>query len=237
MLKKLSFVASVVMALSVSVWACPPECTGGDKAGTVAHKSGCCKTNALVAKVMQSLPHVTYKIGDQETACPEEAAKLAKADEDVKIVYLVGNKSFESKDEAFAQLATVLDSEAEKMLTVRYSVDGECMYCPMSAAATAKAKNTEMKYRVAGVDFANREQAEKAIDLAKAAVAKVSVTIKAGEAERTVTKLDDDSKPCSAMKATFIVNGEETHCPIQAKLLLAQARIRAMIEAAAAQAS
>jgi hypothetical protein len=39
------------------------------------------------------------------------------------------------------------------------------------------------------------------------------------------------------MKATFIVNGEETHCPIQAKLLLAQARIRAMIEAAAAQAS
>lgn len=280
MLKRLSFAASIVMALAMVAWACPPdETTGAPKDGTVAQKSGCCqkgaaktvadkeggqkgdaklasdgcckskgaavarkagccagKGNALVAKVMNSLPHITYKVGDKETGCPVEAAELAKASEDAKVVYLVGDKSFDSKDGAQARLASVLEDEAEKMLKVSFSVDGECIGCPHTASATAKAKKTDMKYRVAGIDFASEAQAEAAIESARAALAKVTVTVKDGDAERKVSKLDESNTP-ECGKASFVVDGEETPCPVRAKLLLAQARIRAMIEAAATKAS
>jgi len=210
-------------------------------AQTVAEKSGkasgCCKSGksaALVAEVMKSLPHMTYKVADESTPCPDAAAALVAKTEGAKIEYVVGEDTFCSKDQAQARLATLLDKATTGLLEVGYSVDGECVKCPHAAQGIAAEKKSTVKYRVAGVDFSSKEHAEKAIAKAREALTQVTATRTVGDKTEAV-KCWDEIK-CGE-KATYTVAGNETQCPIEAKLMLAEAKIRVIVETAANTAS
>ncbi len=115
-----------------------------------------------VAGVMKTMPSMAYRVGDTDTRCFKSAT--AKAGENGKVQFLVVDKAYDSETEATIALAGLLEKEIENLKAVQLSVGGKCYGCPMSAQAALK-NGEKMKYRLAGFDFATREQAEKALKI------------------------------------------------------------------------
>jgi len=138
------------------------------KAGKVvlagAKTAPCCKTtfDNAVAGVIKTMPSMAYRVGDSETRCFKSAT--AQAGKDGKVQFLVADKAYDTETEATLALAGLLEKEIENLKTVQLSAGGKCYGCPMSAKAALK-DGQKMKYRLAGFDFATREQAEKALKI------------------------------------------------------------------------
>ncbi len=197
------------------------------KSGDAA-KAGCSEKDAAACKDM---PKMSYVVGDKSVCCPMEAEKLASGDK-AKIQYRVGEKTFAQQSEAQVELAAALDGYLTKITTVQYAVGDECMACPMSAEALAKKAGKPVQYRLASFNFSDKAMAEKVSAEAKAAAEKVqmqqmvdgkAVSCSGGAA---VAKSDGKSEYC--------VGDAKTCCPIQAKTMLAQARVEAAMKVIAA---
>lgn len=138
------------------------------KAGKVvlagAKTAPCCQAafDNAVAGVMKTMPSMAYRVGDTETRCFKSAT--AKAGENGKVRFLVASKAYDTETEATIALAGLLEKEIENLKTVQLSVGGKCYGCPISAKASLK-DGQKMKYRLAGFDFATREQAERALKI------------------------------------------------------------------------
>ncbi len=115
-----------------------------------------------VACVMKTMPSMAYRVGDTDTRCFKSAT--AKAGENGKVQFLVADKAYETETEATIALAGLLEKEIENLKTVRLLVSGKGYGCSMSAKAALK-DGEKMKYRLAGFDFASREEAEKALKI------------------------------------------------------------------------
>jgi len=146
---------------------------GCDKsAQTVADKDGCSKQCPLTAKVMAKLPSITYKVGDFETPCLETAT--AKAGADGKIQYLVAGTTYDCKQQATAALATLIEIEADKLMTVHYLVGDEEIGCPSTAKTMAEQKGTKVTYQLAGLNFESQEKAQLAAETVRKALSDMS---------------------------------------------------------------
>ncbi|NOX57923.1 MAG: hypothetical protein GXP29_03580, partial [Planctomycetes bacterium] len=168
-------VTTLVFTLSFAsgVMACDKHKAAAEKSaavGAVANaKSGChSKTGATVvdqgvARVMKQMPQMTYKVGDFETPCAYTAASKAK-DAGSPIAYLVGGKSFESKNDAMNQQASLMRAELANAAVVAPSVEGECIKCPVTASALAAKKNVKVKHMVAGIEFDSDKEARTVAD-------------------------------------------------------------------------
>ncbi|MCH8913377.1 MAG: hypothetical protein IIA33_07390 [Planctomycetes bacterium] len=136
------------------------------KAGKVVLASAkvapCSKTtfDNAVAGVMKTMPSMAYRVGDTDTHCFKSAT--AKAGENGKVQFLVASKVYDTETEATIALAGLLEKEIENLKTVRLTVGGKGYGCSMSAKAALK-DGEKMKYRLAGFDFATREEADKAL--------------------------------------------------------------------------
>ena len=136
------------------------------KAGKVVLASAkvapCSKTtfDNAVAGVMKAMPSMAYRVGDTDTHCFKSAT--AKAGENGKVQFLVASKVYDTETEATIALAGLLEKEIENLKTVRLTVGGKGYGCSMSAKAALK-DGEKMKYRLAGFDFATREEADKAL--------------------------------------------------------------------------
>jgi len=135
------------------------------KAGKVvlagAKIAPCCKTtfDNAVAGVLKTMPSMAYRVGDTETRCFQSAT--AKAGKDGKVQFLVASKAYDTETEATIALAGLLEKEIASLQAVQLSAGGKCYGCPMSAQAALK-NGEKMKYRLAGFDFATREEAVRA---------------------------------------------------------------------------
>ena len=135
------------------------------KAGKVvlagAKIAPCCKTtfDNAVAGVLKTMPSMAYRVGDTETRCFQSAT--AKAGKDGKVQFLVASKAYDTETEATIALAGLLEKEIASLQAVQLSAGGKCYGCPMSAQAALK-DGEKMKYRLAGFDFATREEALRA---------------------------------------------------------------------------
>lgn len=217
-------------ALVAAVMASSPVFAGpGCDQSAHAKKSGCSKTSADKCDkgALAALPKMHYKVGDFETCCYETAKK--KAGEKETVHYLVGGESFDCRTEASAKLASMLEKDLEKMMEVQYSVAGECVGCPMAAKQLASEKHAQVKYRLAGVDFDSKDEAEKAGESVHAAVVAYAkehgidgCPIKGGEKSGCAgAKMASDSsksgcdkpcdKPCGS-KATKVAGKDKKGC-------------------------
>jgi hypothetical protein len=158
-MRKISAIAMAALFCTTSVLlAC-------DKEGKVvlagAKTHDCCKASfdKAVAGVMNAMPSMTYRVGEMDTPCFKSAT--AKAGKDGKVQYLVAGKAYDAETEATVALAGLLEKEIENLQVVQLSVGGKSYGCSMSAKAALK-DGEKMKYRLAGFDFATKEQAEKA---------------------------------------------------------------------------
>jgi hypothetical protein len=172
-MKKVTTLTTVaVLVLACSALAGGPHC--GKVAKTAeAKRAHCSKTECpQTAKVLASLPKMTYRAGDLETCCFKTAAEKAGGAD--KVHYVVDGKAYECKKLASAELASLLEKHFDEMLTVQYSVGGEYVGCPMAAQHMADEQKAEVRYRLAGVDFDSKEQAERAAKAAQDAVARLA---------------------------------------------------------------
>lgn len=149
-------------------------CTGAKTAGD----KGCekaCGDKGKVAKGTCSGPKVTYKVGDKETCCSKEAGELVAKAENASVRYVVDGKEFTDRGEAMQAYVAALEQHRDRMTQVRYAVGDQCFGCPNEAKSAADKAKGEVKYRVAGYNYATQEQAEKAAAAAKEAISGVKM--------------------------------------------------------------
>jgi len=185
-----------------------------------------------VHAIMASLPTMKYRVGEETTECSRHAASLA-AKNGGKINYVVADATLTDEGEAYAKLASLIDEESKSLQTVQYSVAGEQMYCPQSAKKMAAEKKTTVAYRVAGFDFVDQTQAEKAIEKAKEAVVSVKMAYKVGDESFCCEKMAGAKAKETGKPIAYVVGGQEVDNPRSAQLAFAQAKVKAIVEAVA----
>lgn len=175
----------------------------------IAEEKGECPITAA----MKNLPQITFAIGEETTRCAKTAAKLAEK-QGVDIVYLVGKEKFSEADKAKLALVTATEEIVENFANPKVckisgttSIAGQKTECTKTAAKLAGLMSDAMKT----VKISYSVGGEKC-DCPHAAA---SLAKKSGEAK------------------LFVVGKEETKCEVTARLNLARAKYRAMVEALA----
>lgn len=170
-----------VVALSAFLWAASTglaQCQGGQPAKEGKSGKGCssgqkaadkdCKPDKLcptgggeLAGGKGTIPAMLIKVGDQTVPCCEKARELAQGDES-KIRYVVGDKTFTAKEEAFKAYVDLLEDYFSELTTVRFCVGEKHIRCPASAEDLARKQGGKVEFALAGFRFASKEAAEKA---------------------------------------------------------------------------
>lgn len=176
---------------------CQKECAGG------------CPIQAA----MDQLPKLTFQVGTEKTCCADAAASLAK--EHAKpIHYVVGEKTFETKNVAMVALADA---------TEKY----------VDAFATPKTCSVSGKTTVAGKELCCDVMAGQRAKLAKEAMAKVNMTYLVGEKECSCPNEAASLAKTTGTEQLFVIGKEKTCCGTTARLTLARAKYKAAVEALA----
>jgi hypothetical protein len=165
---------------------------------------------AALTRVTESLPKMTYTVGDFSTCCEKTAA--AKSEETkTPVTYVVAGTAYESEPAANAKLAELLEAEIAKLTTVQYDVAGESYACPREAANVAQSKNTQVHYLLAGFEFDSKDKADAAAKAVADAVAKLAQS--GTEATGTPKAGTTCSPGCGADKAkTASANESKSGC-------------------------
>jgi len=242
----LSLAGIAILGLGVSIAvACPKDgdCAGkkaavakagggGSEKPCHAGAGGAASDNAAVQAVLASLPAVKYRVGDKMAGCPNSASAIAKS-EGKPVEYLVGDDVFATEAEAKAKLAAMFDKEIENLTALQFSVGGDCTRCPMTAKSMAEKSKATIAYKVGGVEFSDKEKAEAAVKLVSDAAAAVKMSYKVDGKSFCCDKMAGAAAKDSGKPIVYVVGEEEAPDETTAKLLYAQAKIRAIVEAAA----
>ncbi len=249
----LAFAGVLSLVASVStVVACPNEGCAKKKAGMVAAgpggggsaSGGCAKPchggSSVMASasdaakaVLASMPTVKYRVGEQTMCCPNAAFVAAKT-ADKPVEYVVGEEAFKSQSEADARLVALYEKEIESMVAVQYSVGGESTQCPHAAKSMAESAKAPIAYKVGGVEFTDQAKAEAAAKLVVDAAAGVTMSYKVDGKPFCCNKLAGEAAKTAGKPFVFVIGSDEIAEESAAKLVLAQAKIRAIVEAATA---
>ncbi len=194
-----------------------------------------CPIGKKVEAVLASLPSMKYRVGDKTTCCSHAAGAMAKT-AGKPIQYVVGENTFDKEGDAMVKLTSLLEAEVDSLKTVQFATGGKCYRCPMTAKDMAKKSKDKVVYRVGGVDFDDKETAEKVVKLASDKLSAVSMKYKVGEKSFCSDRMAGAEVKQSGKKMLFVVDGEETDCPTSAKFNLARAQIRKIVETAASMA-
>ena len=173
-----------------------------------------CKGCASSSKAIAGLPKFVYKIGDETTDSPVQAAKISRK-LDKKIQFIGAGKEFAVESEAFAYTV----AETEKFV----AKFAEPKKCQVSGETTVAGKKV-------CCDVAAGEVAA----IAKKAMDSVQVTYLVG---KTSVCCPNEAKAIAKKtgeKVVQCVGKEASGCGLQTRLRLAQARYLAIVEAIAA---
>lgn len=204
---------------------------GGEATKPCSHakKSGGCGSANPVDAILASMPAMKYRIGAEETNCPNAAKAMAEAAKGATVQYVVGEEVFAEQKPATVKLASMIEKQIDDLRSVQFSVNGECVRCPMQAKEMAEKGKTHVAYKVGGFEFADREKAERAAKAAAEALNGVQLACKIDGQPQDCGKVNGQ-----AAKISYVVGADETDSKEQAELMVLQARARAVIEAALA---
>ena len=214
----------------------------GKKDAKLAAKGGCskpcgksadggCPIDKKVEAVLASMPSMKYRVGDEVTGCSKSAKALAKKS-GKPLGFVVGDNVLSDEDEALGKLTALLESEAQTMRSLQFVAGGKCSRCPMTAKDIAKKTGTTVAYRVGGVDFSKKADAEKALARINDVIANVKMEYKVDGKTYGCDKMAGSKCKKSGKKMTYLVGSEETPCQVTAKRMLAEAKVRKIVEAA-----
>jgi len=191
-------------ASATTVAVAATQCTG-EKCET-----DCCK-GCPVTAAMAKLPKMTYRVGTENTCCSESAAKLAE-EKKSPLHFVVGEKVFEDKTEAY----TALVEQTETMV---------------NAFVTPSTCSTSGTHTVAGKSCKCAVEAGKNAELVKTAIKDIKMTYAVGEKACNCPNEAGSLAKTSGEKMTYVVGEEKTCCNMTARLTLAQAKYKAAVTA------
>ncbi|MCA9232669.1 MAG: hypothetical protein KDA57_18615 [Planctomycetales bacterium] len=166
-----------------------------------------------IAAAMKNLPQITYQIGEEQTQCRETAGKIAEKS-GTAIVYLVGKQKFE--DDAAAKLAL---ADATEEFVANFAKPHTCK---ISGTTTIAGKQTQCS-----------ESAAKMTALLANAVKDVKQTYSIDGQQCDCPHAAAALAEKTGKPKLFVVGTEKTPCAVTARLNLARAKYRAMVEALA----
>lgn len=204
----------------------------GSRAALTSSKGGC-KVTEKVNAILASMPGMKFKIGSETTSCCQSAAALAKK-HNKPIEYVVGEDTFKTEGEATARLASLIEKQVEEMKTVQFAAGKKCYHCPKTAAAEAKKAGAKLTYRIGGVDFEDKTLAHRAALLAKEKLGEIKMSYRVGESTFCCDKMAGASAQQTGKKMIFVIGEEETDSENEARMLMAKAKLAAIIAAATA---
>ncbi len=207
---------------------CSRPCSG--KAATAASGEGCPVARKVQA-VLASMPTMKYRVNGEVTGCSKGAESMAKK-AGKPIEFLVGEDVLTDRGEAMVMLTALLDKEAETLQGMQFVAGGKCHRCPVTAKSVAQKPKTTLAYRVGGVDFQKKEDAEKAIASIHGALAAVRMEYKVDGKTYGCSKTAGAKCKKAGKKLTYVVGDEETCCQATAKLKLAETKVRKIVETA-----
>ena len=213
---------------------CSKSCTkaAADKSGCDKSAATCLKTCAWKPDSCQPLdkllPTMAYRVGDKETSCPKEAAELAG--KEGKIQYVVMGRTYADQGEATKAVTDLMNELTEELLTVHMMVGDESFDCPHTAKQKAEETHSKVQYVALRQRFDTKESATAAVEKAKDAMNRVDVTYmvdgKSMKCSKTARKCAEEGK-----KVECHVGDKTTCCPVEADMLVAQARLMALVKA------
>ena len=194
---------------SASCSKCPSQASTVATAATATDEKCCPVTTA-----MKNLPAMTYKVGDKAICCGTHAAEMAKKNEK-PVHFVVGEKTFETKQEAYTALVESTESYVNNFVTPKK--------CEKSG-----------KTSIAGESCGCSVMAGQRAELVKKAISDIKMTYVVdgkkcqcpNEAKSIASKSD--------AKTTYVVAGKETCCNLEARLNFAKAKYAAAVKAIAA---
>jgi len=197
-----------------------------------AGAGGAATESDAVEAVLASLPSIKYRVGDKVGCCANGASVMAKT-EGKAIEYMVGDDVFATEAEAKVKLAALYEQEIENLTALQFSIGGESTRCPMTAKSMAEKAKSTIAYKVGGVEFADKEKAEATVKLVTDATAAVKMSYKVEGKSFCCDKMAGMAAKDKGKPIVYVVGEEEAPDEATAKLLYAQAKIRAIVEAAA----
>lgn len=171
------------------------------------------KQECPISAAMKNLPQITYLVGEETTHCSNSAAKLAKKS-GAPIVYLVGKAKYE--DESEAKLALV---DATEEFVAAFA---EPKTCKISGTTTIAGKKAHCS-----------ESAAKLASLLAKTMNSVNQSYQVGDEQCNCPNAAAALAKQSGKPKLFVVGNEKTECEVTARLNLARARYKAMLEALA----
>lgn len=172
--------------------------------------SDCCK-GCPIAAAMQKLPKMTYRVGTENTCCAESAAKMA-ADKKTPLHFVVGEKTFEDKTEAYTSLVEQTESMVNDFVTPKT--------CSVSGTHTVAGKSCKCSV-----------EGGKNAELVKTAIKDIKMTYAVGEKSCNCPTEAGSIAKKSGEKMTYVIGEEKTCCNMTARLTLAKAKYKAAVEA------
>ena len=176
-------------------------------------EKSCCKECPVTA-AMAKLPKMTYRVGTENVCCSESAAKMAK-EKNTALHFVVGEKVFEDKTEAYTSLV----EQTETMVT---------------AFVTPSTCSKSGTHTVAGKSCSCAVQAGKNAELVTTAIKDIKMTYAVGEKACNCPNEAGSLAKTSGEKMTYVVGEEKTCCNMTARLTLAKAKYKAAVQALAA---
>ena len=178
--------------------------------GAVACEKNCANGCPIEA-AMSKLPKMTYAVGSESTCCSQSAAELAKTSGE-PIHYVVAEKTYADKSEAYTALVESTESFVDAFVTPAK--------CEKSGSTT-----------VAGKSCGCCVEAGKRAELVSTAISEVKMTYKVGDEETCCSTSAAALAKKSGAETHFVVGGEETSCNLTARLKLATAKYAAAVKA------
>ena len=173
-----------------------------------------CKGCALSSKALADLPAFVYKIGDETTDNPAEAAKISRNSGN-KIQFIGAGKEFEVESDAFA--FTV--AETEKFVA-KFAAPKKCEVSGQTTVAGKKVCCDVAASQVAAI-------AKKAMDSVQVSYRVGKTSVCCPDAAKALAKKTGE-------KVVQCVGNDASGCGLTTRLKLAQARYIAIVEAIAA---
>jgi len=210
-----------------------PEGVTCDKSACTGDAMDCAASGACnkPCKLSCQAPAMTFKVGDETTTCPETAKTMA-SEHHAQVHYVVAGAEYADETQARAAHLSAMNQYLDSLTHVSYSVAGEHMECPMSAAAACEKSGQAMQYQVGPMVFDNADEAIRAAALARAALQQVAMTYEVeGKPTECSTEAKSMAASCASKSMTFVVNGQKTQCEETAKYMLTQAQVAAAVGA------
>jgi hypothetical protein len=170
--------------------------------------AACCHS---LASAKEKLPKLIYKVGAETTCCSASAEALAEKSKEA-VQFVVAEKSYTCKNEAFSALVAETEKFVESFVTV--------------SKCEASGKSV-----VAGKSFDCCVEAGSKAELVKAAVKEVKVSYKVGDDEACCAGSAAALAKKTNKPIQFVVNGEATECELTSRLNLATAKYLAAVKA------